>query len=107
MAWRLGQSASPRLQAGDAPSMPSGGCAPSRAAAGGGGGGPSSRYGGDPSRYVYSAPLRRAAAARGGAEPGEKGGPPDGVGPEVDVAGYMSDGDLLAKNVRSDEITSG
>ncbi|XP_062373940.1 neuron navigator 3 [Sardina pilchardus] len=104
MAWRLGQSPSPRLQAGDAPSM-AGSYAPSSSS----GGGQASRYGGDASRYVYSAPLRRAGAVGGarGADGGEKGGAPDGVGPEVDVTGYMSDGDLLAKSVRSDDITSG
>ncbi|XP_031438913.1 neuron navigator 3 isoform X2 [Clupea harengus] len=115
MAWRLGQSPSPRLQAGDAPSMPSA-YAPARAGGGGGGGGgaggggAAGRYGGDASRYVYSGPLRRAGAgggARGTGEAGEKGGAPDGIGPEVDVAGYMSDGDLLAKNTRPDDITSG
>uniref|UniRef100_A0A8K9UWD3 Neuron navigator 3 n=1 Tax=Oncorhynchus mykiss TaxID=8022 RepID=A0A8K9UWD3_ONCMY len=97
-SWRLGQSApSPRLQAGDAPSMPSAGT-----------GGATGRYGhSDSSRFVYSAPLRRAATAGArGAEQGEKGGGPEGM-LEMDVAGYMSDGDILGKNVRTDDITSG
>ncbi|XP_028809842.1 neuron navigator 3 isoform X3 [Denticeps clupeoides] len=102
MAWRLGQTSTPRLQAGDAPSMP-GGYAPPRASSATPG-----RYANsDPSRFVYNAPLRRAATAgtRGG-EQADKGGGPDG-GPDVDQVGYMSDGDLLAKNSRPDDITSG
>ncbi|XP_037395912.1 neuron navigator 3 isoform X3 [Pygocentrus nattereri] len=100
MAWRLGQSQSPRLQAGDAPSMP--GYAPPRS----GTTGATGRYG-DASRFVYSAPLRRVATSGGrGAELGEKGMPSE-VGPEGDVGGYMSDGDILAKNVRADDVTSG
>ncbi|KAJ8402406.1 hypothetical protein AAFF_G00368950 [Aldrovandia affinis] len=94
MAWRLGQSGSPRLQAGDAPSPPP------RAS--------TSRFAAhpDPSRFVYTAPLRRAAGAGArGAELGEKGGA-EGV-PEVDVAGYMSEGDILGKNARPDDISSG
>ncbi|XP_062339736.1 neuron navigator 3 isoform X3 [Osmerus eperlanus] len=103
MAWRLGQSSSPRLQAGDAPSMPSSYAAPRATNASGASG----RYGHpEPSRFVYNAPLRRSAAGARGAEPGEKGGGPEG-GMEMEVAGYMSDGDLLGKNVRTDDITSG
>ncbi|XP_035257776.1 neuron navigator 3-like isoform X3 [Anguilla anguilla] len=81
MAWRLNQSASPRLQAGDAPSLPG--------------------------RFVYTAPLRRGAGGAGqrGAELGERGGAEGGA--EADVAGYMSDGDLLGKNARADDISSG
>lgn len=104
MAWRLGQPQTPRLQAGDAPSMPSGYAVPrsSTTAAGT----TTGRYSGhsDPSRFVYSAPLRRAAAAGArGAEQGEKG---EG-GKQMEVAGYMSDGDILGKNGWMDEITSG
>ncbi|XP_058841627.1 neuron navigator 3 isoform X6 [Acipenser ruthenus] len=102
MAWRLGQS-SPRLQAGDAPSLPSG--YPPRSN--------SSRFmHTDPSRFMYTTPLRRAT---GGARAGnlthmdlsEKGGGDLDVPEEVDVTGYMSDGDLLSKNMRTDEISSG
>uniref|UniRef100_A0AAY5JY98 Neuron navigator 3 n=1 Tax=Esox lucius TaxID=8010 RepID=A0AAY5JY98_ESOLU len=91
-SWRLGQSApSPRLQAGDAPSLPSTYATVTAPRAG----------------FVYSAPLRRAATAGSrGAGQGEKGGGPEGV-LEMDVAGYMSDGDILGKNVRTDDITSG
>nr|XP_055046737.1 neuron navigator 3 isoform X2 [Misgurnus anguillicaudatus] len=94
MAWRLGQSSSPRLQAGDAPSY-----APPRSTAG-----TTGRYG-DPSRLLYTAPLRRATASGvRGSEPGEKGGIAE-AGPEVDVTGYGSDGEILAKNVHADDIS--
>uniref|UniRef100_UPI004034E388 neuron navigator 3 isoform 13 n=1 Tax=Danio rerio TaxID=7955 RepID=UPI004034E388 len=95
MSWRLGQGSSPRLQAGDAPSY-----TPPRSSAGS----TTVRYG-EPSRLLYTAPLRRAAASGArGAEPGEKGGISE-VGPEVDVTGYGSDGDILAKNVHADDIS--
>ncbi|XP_058628551.1 neuron navigator 3 isoform X3 [Onychostoma macrolepis] len=94
MSWRLGQASSPRLQAGDAPSY-----APPRSSAS-----TTARYG-DPSRLLYTAPLRRAAASGArGSEPGEKGGVSE-AGPEVDVTGYGSDGDILAKNVHADDIS--
>ncbi|XP_034529637.1 neuron navigator 3 [Notolabrus celidotus] len=114
MAWRLGQSQTPRLQAGDAPSMPSTYAAPRASTTSAGT--TTGRYSGghsDSSRFVYSAPLRRAAAAPGarGAEQGEKGGGGGGGGLEggkqMEVAGYMSDGDILGRNGRMDEITSG
>ncbi|XP_074482389.1 neuron navigator 3 isoform X1 [Sebastes fasciatus] len=115
MAWRLGQTQTPRLQAGDAPSMPSGYTAAPRASTTSAGT-TTGRYSGhpDPSRFVYSAPLRRAAAAAGarGAEQGEKGGGGGGGGgleggKQMEMAGYMSDGDILGRNGRMDEITSG
>uniref|UniRef100_A0A8C1MBD4 Neuron navigator 3 n=1 Tax=Cyprinus carpio TaxID=7962 RepID=A0A8C1MBD4_CYPCA len=94
MSWRLGQASSPRLQAGDAPSY-----TPPRSSAG-----TTGRYG-DPSRLLYTAPLRRAAASGvRGSEPGEKGGISE-AGPEVDVTGYGSDGDILAKNIHADDIS--
>uniref|UniRef100_A0A671L0N3 Neuron navigator 3-like n=1 Tax=Sinocyclocheilus anshuiensis TaxID=1608454 RepID=A0A671L0N3_9TELE len=94
MSWRLGQASSPRLQAGDAPSY-----ATPRSSAS-----TTARYG-DPSRLLYTAPLRRAAASGvRGSEPGEKGGISE-AGPEVDVTGYSSDGDILAKNVHADDIS--
>uniref|UniRef100_A0A8C7ISU4 Neuron navigator 3 n=1 Tax=Oncorhynchus kisutch TaxID=8019 RepID=A0A8C7ISU4_ONCKI len=108
-SWRLGQSApSPRLQAGDAPSMPSTYTTVPPPRTGASTGGATGRYGhSDSSRFVYSAPLRRAATAGArGTEQGEKGGGPEGM-LEMDVAGYMSDGDILGKNVRTDDITSG
>ncbi|XP_051804543.1 neuron navigator 3 isoform X10 [Acanthochromis polyacanthus] len=109
MAWRLGQSQTPRLQAGDAPSMPSGYAAPRAGTTGAGT--TTGRYSGhsDPSRFVYSAPLRRAAAAAGakGAEQGDKGEGGLEGGKQMEVAGYMSDGDILGKNSRMDVITSG
>ncbi|GCB62278.1 hypothetical protein scyTo_0004223 [Scyliorhinus torazame] len=102
MSWRLGQS-SPRLQAGDAPSLGTG--YPPRPN--------SSRYiHPDSSRYVYTAPLRRTTGSRAGnaSQPdiSEKGGPDLDMAPtDVDVTGYMSDGDLLGKNIRTDDIGSG
>uniref|UniRef100_A0A671VLC6 Neuron navigator 3 n=1 Tax=Sparus aurata TaxID=8175 RepID=A0A671VLC6_SPAAU len=107
MAWRLGQSQTPRLQAGDAPSMPSSYAAPRASTTSAGT--TTGRYSGhsDPSRFVFSAPLRRAAAGARGAEQGEKGGGGLEGGKQMEVAGYMSDGDILGKNGRMDEITSG
>ncbi|XP_071975022.1 neuron navigator 2 isoform X7 [Engystomops pustulosus] len=98
LSWRLGQS-SPRLQAGDAPSMGNG--YPPRASA--------SRFiNCEPGRYVYSAPLRRQLATRGNMAHGDdKGDDMDLENVSVDATGYMSDGDVLSKNIRSDEITSG
>ncbi|XP_054609805.1 neuron navigator 3 isoform X11 [Dunckerocampus dactyliophorus] len=113
MAWRLGQTQTPRLQAGDAPSLPGSYAAP-RAATAGAGTTTAGRYSGhsDPSRFVYSAPLRRAVAAAGarGVEQGERGGGSGGGlegGTQMEMAGYMSDGDILGKNGRMDDITSG
>ncbi|XP_068116310.1 neuron navigator 2 isoform X2 [Hyperolius riggenbachi] len=100
LTWRLGQS-SPRLQAGDAPSMGNG--YPPRASA--------SRFiSCEPGRYIYSAPLRRQLATRGNLGQGDlsdKGDDLDMEGVSVDATGYMSDGDVLSKNIRTDEITSG
>uniref|UniRef100_A0A3B4UVY8 Neuron navigator 3 n=1 Tax=Seriola dumerili TaxID=41447 RepID=A0A3B4UVY8_SERDU len=109
MAWRLGPTQTPRLQAGDAPSMPSSYAAPRASSTSAGT--TTGRYSGhsDPTRFVYSAPLRRAAAGARGAEQGEKGGGGGGLegGKQMEVAGYMSDGDILGKNGRMDELTSG
>lgn len=109
MAWRLGQTQTPRLQAGDAPSVPSGYAAPrpgptGTAPAAGRYCGPS-----DPARFVYGAPLRRSAGLRG-TEQGEKG-KGEGAGLEgrrqMEVTGYMSDGDILGSKGRTDDVTSG
>uniref|UniRef100_A0A452HT61 Calponin-homology (CH) domain-containing protein n=1 Tax=Gopherus agassizii TaxID=38772 RepID=A0A452HT61_9SAUR len=102
LSWRLGQS-SPRLQAGDAPSMGNG--YPPRANA--------SRFiSAESGRYMYSAPLRRQLASRGSnvchMDISEKGS--DEIDLEtisMDATGYMSDGDVLGKNIRTDDITSG
>uniref|UniRef100_A0A8C3TIL8 Neuron navigator 2 n=1 Tax=Chelydra serpentina TaxID=8475 RepID=A0A8C3TIL8_CHESE len=102
LSWRLGQS-SPRLQAGDAPSMGNG--YPPRANA--------SRFiNAESGRYMYSAPLRRQLASRGSnvchMDISEKGS--DEIDIEsisMDATGYMSDGDVLGKNIRTDDITSG
>lgn len=97
-SWRLGQS-SPRLQAGDAPSMANsyGGRA----------------VGGQGGRYLYPGHLRRQLAARGGAlcsvDLGDRAGEDmdlDGI--SMEVTGYMSDGDVLSKNIaRADDVNSG
>ncbi|XP_051004565.1 neuron navigator 2 isoform X1 [Acomys russatus] len=102
LSWRLGQS-SPRLQAGDAPSMGNG--YPPRANA--------SRFiSAEAGRYVYSAPLRRQLASRGSSichvDVSDKtGDEADLEGISMDAPGYMSDGDVLSKNIRTDDITSG
>ncbi|XP_041877396.1 neuron navigator 2 isoform X9 [Corvus kubaryi] len=104
LSWRLGQS-SPRLQAGDAPSMGNG--YPPR--------GNASRFiSAEPGagRYLYSAPLRRQLATRGSSvchvDIADKAGDDiDLEGIAMDATGYMSDGDVLGKNIRADDITSG
>ncbi|XP_061466631.1 neuron navigator 2 isoform X3 [Rhineura floridana] len=102
LSWRLGQS-SPRLQAGDAPSVGNG--YPPRANV--------SRFiNAESGRYMYSAPLRRQLASRGSnvchVDISDKGGDEiDLEGISMDATGYMSDGDVLGKNIRTDDITSG
>ncbi|XP_051235423.1 neuron navigator 2 isoform X6 [Dicentrarchus labrax] len=97
-SWRLGQS-SPRLQAGDAPSM--GNSYGGRAVGSQGG------------RYLYPGHLRRQLAGRGGAlcsvDLGDRAGEDvDLDSMSVEVTGYMSDGDVLSKNAtRADDVTSG
>lgn len=97
-SWRLGQS-SPRLQAGDAPSM--GNSYGNRGVGGQGG------------RYLYPGHLRRQLAGRGGAlcsvDLGDRAGEDidlDSI--SMEVTGYMSDGDVLSKNAaRPDDVNSG
>ncbi|XP_057343508.1 neuron navigator 3 isoform X3 [Manis pentadactyla] len=100
VTWRLGQ-ACPRLQAGDAPSL---GAGYSRS-------GTSRLIHTDPSRFMYTTPLRRAAVSRLGnmsqVDMSEKASSDLDVSSEVDVGGYMSDGDILGKSLRSDDINSG
>uniref|UniRef100_A0A8C3U9W9 Neuron navigator 3 n=1 Tax=Catharus ustulatus TaxID=91951 RepID=A0A8C3U9W9_CATUS len=100
VTWRLGQ-ASPRLQAGDAPSL---GAGYPRSSA--------SRFiHTDPSRFMYTTPLRRAAVSRLGnisqIDMSEKGSADLDIASEADVGGYMSDGDILGKSLRTDDINSG
>ncbi|NXD28270.1 NAV2 protein, partial [Spelaeornis formosus] len=104
LSWRLGQS-SPRLQAGDAPSMGNG--YPPR-------GNASRLVSVEPGsgRYLYSAPLRRQLATRGSSvchvDIADKASDDiDLEGIAMDATGYMSDGDVLGKNIRADDITSG
>uniref|UniRef100_A0A3Q3GW46 Neuron navigator 3 n=1 Tax=Kryptolebias marmoratus TaxID=37003 RepID=A0A3Q3GW46_KRYMA len=95
--WRLGQS-SPRLQAGDAPSV--------------GNGYGSRAVGGQGGRYLYPGHLRRQLAGRGGAlcsvDLGDRAGEEMELeGSAMEVTGYMSDGDVLSKNVvRNEDVTS-
>ncbi|XP_055986604.1 neuron navigator 2 isoform X6 [Sorex fumeus] len=102
LSWRLGQS-SPRLQAGDAPSLGNG--YPPRANA--------SRFiNTESGRYVYSAPLRRQLAPRGNSlchvDVSDKAGPDlELEAISMDAPGYMSDGDVLSKNMRAEDLTSG
>ncbi|XP_028728918.1 neuron navigator 3 isoform X3 [Peromyscus leucopus] len=100
MTWRLGQ-ACPRLQAGDAPSM---GAGYPRS-------GTSRFIHTDPSRFMYTTPLRRAAVSRLGnmsqIDMSEKASSDLDVSSDVDVGGYMSDGDILGKSLRTDDINSG
>ncbi|KAM4883287.1 neuron navigator 3 [Thomomys bottae] len=100
MSWRLGQ-ACPRLQAGDAPSM---GAGYPRS-------GTSRFIHTDPSRFMYTTPLRRAAVSRLGnmsqIDMSEKASSDLDMTSEVDVGGYMSDGDILGKSLRADDINSG
>nr|XP_021327536.1 neuron navigator 2 isoform X7 [Danio rerio] len=100
LSWasRMGQS-SPRLQAGDAPSV---------------GNGYQSRSGGvapGQGRYLYQAPLRKQLAARGsglcGLELGDRVEDLELAGVGLEMSGYMSDGDVLSKNARTDELSSG
>ncbi|TRY91446.1 hypothetical protein DNTS_028222 [Danionella cerebrum] len=100
LSWasRMGQS-SPRLQAGDAPSL---------------GNGYQSRSGGLASgqgRYLYQAPLRKQLASRssalGGLELAERVEDLELTAVGLEMSGYMSDGDVLTKNPRTDELNSG
>lgn len=97
-SWRLGQS-SPRLQAGDAPSMANSYAGRVVGSQGG--------------RYLYPGHLRRQLAARGGGlcsvDLGDRPGEDIELeGLPMDVTGYMSDGDVLSKNVtRADDVSSG
>uniref|UniRef100_A0A4W3JBI9 Neuron navigator 3 n=1 Tax=Callorhinchus milii TaxID=7868 RepID=A0A4W3JBI9_CALMI len=102
LSWRLGQS-SPRLQAGDAPSLGNG--YPPRANA--------SRFiHPESGRYMYTTPLRRQLASRTSNVchsdiPDKSSDDMDLEAINLDVAGYMSDGDVLGKNLRTDDIASG
>ncbi|XP_062931054.1 neuron navigator 3 isoform X2 [Cynocephalus volans] len=100
MTWRLGQ-ACPRLQAGDAPSL---GAGYPRS-------GTSRFIHTDPSRFMYTTPLRRAAVSRLGnmsqIDMSEKASSDLDMSTEVDVGGYMSDGDILGKSLRTDDVNSG
>lgn len=69
--------------------------------------------GGQGGRYLYPGHLRRQLAARGGGlcgvDLGDRPGEDiDLEGLSVEVTGYMSDGDVLSKNItRADDVNSG
>lgn len=61
---------------------------------------------------MYSAPLRRQLASRGSSichvDVSDKAGQDMELeGISMDAPGYMSDGDVLSKNMRTDDLTSG
>lgn len=60
---------------------------------------------------MYTTPLRRAAVSRLGniaqMDMTDKGGGDLDISSEADVGGYMSDGDILGKSLRADDINSG
>lgn len=61
---------------------------------------------------MYSAPLRRQTTSRDNnvchMDITDKGGDEvDLEGINMDATGYMSDGDVLGKNIRTDDVTSG
>lgn len=65
-----------------------------------------------PARFLYPAALRRQLGPRGSGlchvDVADKaGGDIELEGIAMDAAGYMSDGDVLGKNIRADDITSG
>eukprot|EP00061_Rhincodon_typus_P007496 g29254.t1 len=65
----------------------------------------------EPGRYVYPTPLRRQLASRSSNVchsdlPEKSGDDMDLEGINMDVAGYMSDGDVLGKNLRTDDVAS-
>ncbi|XP_036834618.1 neuron navigator 2 isoform X3 [Oncorhynchus mykiss] len=98
LPWRLGPS-SPRLQAGDAPSVGNGYEVATRDSA-------SRMVSPESGRYL-----------RGGQTPGQERNsvcdldPPDKTeeleGIAMETMGYMSDGDVLGKNLRMDKVSSG
>uniref|UniRef100_A0A8B9KM87 Neuron navigator 2b n=1 Tax=Astyanax mexicanus TaxID=7994 RepID=A0A8B9KM87_ASTMX len=83
LPWRLGSS-SPRLQAGDAPSLGSG-------------------YGQHSSRCRQTNSTRTVNISE--LDVSDKVEELEGMG--MDTTGYMSDGDVLGKSVRTDSATSG
>lgn len=98
LPWRLGPT-SPRLQAGDAPSVGNGYEVATRGSA-------SRMVSPESGRYL-----------RGGQTPGQESNsvcdldPPDKMeeleGIAMETTGYMSDGDVLGRNLRMDKVSSG
>ncbi|XP_032898347.1 neuron navigator 1 isoform X4 [Amblyraja radiata] len=100
LSWRYGQ-ASPRLQAGDAPSVGSG-CQP--------GGNSGWFVRGDSSHYSHTMPMRSSSKSCNISRLDLDTLDTDDVDLKSisgDMSGYMSDSDLLGKTMNDDDITTG
>ncbi|XP_041051668.1 neuron navigator 1-like isoform X1 [Carcharodon carcharias] len=100
LSWRYGQ-ASPRLQAGDAPSVGSG-CQP--------GGNSGWFVRGDASHYSHTMPMRSSSKPCNISHLDLESLDADDVDLKsisADMSGYMSDSDLLGKTMNDDDITTG
>ncbi|XP_062921637.1 neuron navigator 1-like isoform X2 [Mobula hypostoma] len=100
LSWRYGQ-ASPRLQAGDAPSVGSG-CQP--------GGNSGWFVRGDSSHYSHTMPMRSSSKSCNISRLDLDSLDADDVDLKsisADMSGYMSDSDLLGKTMNDDDITTG
>ncbi|XP_067913239.1 neuron navigator 1-like isoform X2 [Heterodontus francisci] len=100
LSWRYGQ-ASPRLQAGDAPSVGSG-------CQSGGNSGWFVR--GDASHYSHTMPMRSSSKSCNISRLDLESLDSDDVDLKsisADMSGYMSDSDLLGKTMNDDDITTG
>ncbi|XP_078276803.1 neuron navigator 1-like isoform X3 [Rhinoraja longicauda] len=100
LSWRYGQ-ASPRLQAGDAPSVGSG-CQP--------GGNSGWFVRGDSSHYSHTMPMRSSSKSCNISRLDLDSLDAEDVDLKSisgDMSGYMSDSDLLGKTMNDDDITTG
>ncbi|XP_072419331.1 neuron navigator 1-like isoform X2 [Chiloscyllium punctatum] len=100
LSWRYGQ-ASPRLQAGDAPSVGSG-CQP--------GGNSGWFVRGDSSHYSHTMPMRSSSKSCNISHLDLESLDTDDVDLKsisADMSGYMSDSDLMGKTMNDDDITTG
>uniref|UniRef100_A0A8C4ND29 Calponin-homology (CH) domain-containing protein n=2 Tax=Eptatretus burgeri TaxID=7764 RepID=A0A8C4ND29_EPTBU len=110
LSWRLAQAASPRLQAGDAPSLGNGYPPRTNAnrfaqpeATGVATGAPATV-----GRFLRRGPCPSGQVGGVSTDSAERKGEDIGA-PAIggDVAGYMSDGDVLGKSLRGEEMPSG
>ncbi|XP_069797769.1 neuron navigator 1-like isoform X2 [Narcine bancroftii] len=100
LSWRYGQ-ASPRLQAGDAPSVGSG-CQP--------GGNSGWFVRGDSSHYSHTMPMRSSSKSCNISRLDLDTLDTDDIdlkSVSADMSGYLSDSDLLGKTMNDDDITTG